>query len=85
LDAAQQVFSASDTRPGGVAEWHSVDQDKPNPYIWGVYQMDDSQSFRIAFARPNRMGGDETGSVASALTEKLKPFALVMCGVCAGN
>ncbi|WP_062274783.1 5'-methylthioadenosine/S-adenosylhomocysteine nucleosidase family protein [Acetobacter cerevisiae] len=40
---------------------------------------------RLVAARPTRMGPTATSTLASTLTTSLKPHAIAMCGVCAGN
>ncbi|NKM58477.1 hypothetical protein GFL21_28955 [Rhizobium anhuiense] len=82
-EAAKMAFS--ETSPGnGVLSWEERN-DASAPYTVGNYVRGEKELFRLALAKPDRMGSIETGRLASALIERLSPQCLVMCGVCAGN
>ena len=82
-EAAMAAFS--ETSPGhGVQKWNDR-KDASAPYVFGTYSRGGVELFRIAVAKPTRMGSIETGRLAATLIERLSPQCLVMCGVCAGN
>ncbi len=82
-DAALVAFS--ELSPGhGVRSWDERN-DVRAPYVFGTYSRGGVELFRIAVAKPGRMGSIETGRLAATLIERLSPQCLVMCGVCAGN
>lgn len=82
-DAAKAVFSNT-SMEGGVLSWNARNN-AVAPYIVGSYSLNGVDLYRLAIAKPNRMGSIETGSLAASLVERLSPQCLVMCGVCAGN
>jgi nucleoside phosphorylase len=69
----------------GLSRWEEHDADTTAPYSTAVYRTSDGTTLSVALARPTRMGGRSIGTIATALTVKLKPTCLAMCGVCAGN
>ncbi|MGO7334229.1 phosphorylase family protein [Rhizobium leguminosarum] len=82
-EAAKTAFS--ETSPGnGVKSWQERN-DASAPYLVGTYLRSEQELFRLAIAKPDRMGSIETGRLAATLIERLSPRCLVMCGVCAGN
>lgn len=82
-EAAKAAFL--ETSPGqGVRIWEERN-DSNAPYIFGTYLRSGTELFRLAIAKPGRMGSIETGRLAATLIERLSPQCLVMCGVCAGN
>ncbi len=84
-DAAKRVLNASDLDGDGVREWREHEATANLPYERGVFYHRGVALFSVAIARPVRMGGIETGPFAGRLADRLRPRALVMCGVCAGN
>ena len=82
-DAAKAAFSET-SAGAGVLSWIERN-DVGAPYIVGSYSRSGTVLYRLAIAKPNRMGSIETGRLAATLVERLSPRCLVMCGVCAGN
>ncbi|GIJ48824.1 hypothetical protein Val02_57100 [Virgisporangium aliadipatigenens] len=83
LEAAKAAGTAITTGPG-VVEWKSESIDDL-PYLTGEYRTSGGRTLRVALARPDDMGGRETGTFTGRLAQALKPRAMVMPGVCAGN
>lgn len=85
LDAAKKAGSAIAPGGPGVLRWEKRDLDGAPPFLWGEYHVDGKARFTVALARPTLMGGRSAGPLAASLADRLRPTALVMCGVCAGN
>lgn len=85
FEAARSAFTAGFDTDGGVRDWRAVDPTSSFPYYQGHYYHESQPLFSIAIAQSPRMGGITTGQLAAVLVERLKPKAIVMCGVCAGN
>jgi nucleoside phosphorylase len=82
-EAAKIAFS--ETSPGdGVRIWEER-ADGNAPHISGTYLRNGTALYRIAIAKPDRMGSVLTGRLTATLIERLSPQCVVMCGVCAGN
>jgi nucleoside phosphorylase len=69
----------------GLSRWEEHDDGGTVPYATAVYRTVAGDSLSVALARPNQMGGRSTSPLATALTDRLAPACLAMCGVCAGN
>jgi nucleoside phosphorylase len=85
LDAARDAGRAAAPGGPGVMTWQERDAYGHTPYEVGDYVTADGRRLSIALARPTRMGGRETGPLATTLTDLLAPTCLAMSGVCAGN
>lgn len=85
FSAAVDVFSKGIGTLKGVRSWHQAVTQDEDEYQVGEFEGSGRTLFRIAFARPTRMGSIRTGGLATTLTDILRPQCLVMCGVCAGN
>lgn len=85
FEAAELAFSAAPLRGDGVQQWVDLALPAAKACRRGVFQRDGVPLFTVVLARPQRMGGIETGQLAAVLAVTLKPGCLVMCGVCAGN
>jgi nucleoside phosphorylase len=85
FEAAKAVFSAASDSQDGVLEWTESKTILNVPHLTGDFVQDASSIFRVALAKPTRMGAIRTGQLAAILVDRLKPRCLVMCGVCAGN
>ena len=83
FDAAYKAGLTANGEGGGVAEWNEV-ENGTTPYLYGEYLFNET-SFKVALARPTRMGSTSTAPITSSLVDQLKPTCLAMCGVCAGN
>ncbi len=84
-EAAKRVFSATSLDGEGVRHWEDIVDSATAPFQRGIFYRDGVQLFRIVLAKPQRMGGIQSGQLAATLAQNLKPTCLVMCGVCAGN
>ena len=82
---ARAVFSTHIGLSEGVREWSSQKTTFNDDYLVGSFFVGGEARFRIALAKPNRMGSVSTSPVATNLANYLRPKCLVMCGVCAGN
>ncbi|WP_432868621.1 TIR domain-containing protein [Microbispora rosea] len=82
-DAARAVGSAYGA--AGLAQWQKHDQDASTPYETIEITSAAGPTLSVALARPTRMGGRAIGPFTTALTERLAPQCVAMCGVCAGN
>lgn len=60
------------------------DEESSCPYLIGTLPAN-ARPLVVALARPTRMGSTATAPIAGALSERLLPQCLAMCGVCAGN
>jgi nucleoside phosphorylase len=69
----------------GMSPWREHGAGGQEPYVTATYDPGTGVRLTVALARPIRMGGRGTSPIATALTEKLQPTCLAMCGVCAGN
>ncbi|MGV1681709.1 phosphorylase family protein [Sphingopyxis sp. NJF-3] len=85
FEAAKKIFSAEALDDDGVRAWQDERAPAVAPHISGVFYHKGEPLYKIALARPDRMGGISTSAVAAVLAERLSPRCLVMCGVCAGN
>lgn len=85
FDAAKVAGLVGTPAGPGVLQWEQRDLDGVPPFLWGEYRVDGKTRFTIALARPTQMGGRATGPFAASLADRLRPEALAMCGVCAGN
>jgi nucleoside phosphorylase len=84
-DAVRDAAMWLPARRTGVKSWQAKDMSRPPEYLLGEYQLSLGGSIKIALALPTRMGGRFTSTVVDALLERLNPYCLAMCGVCAGN
>ncbi|RKH15984.1 hypothetical protein D7X74_16830 [Corallococcus sp. CA047B] len=84
-DAARDAALIRSKDGSGISAWEEHDGDTNTPYLVGDYEVSDRHTIRVALARPTRMGGTATASIAAGLAERLRPRCLAMCGVCAGN
>lgn len=82
---ARAVFCAQTGSTDGVMEWLPRKTHLNDDYLVGSFFVGGEACFRIALAKPSRMGSVSTSPVATNLTNYLRPKCLVMCGVCAGN
>tara|TARA_B100000378_G_scaffold248531_1_gene221310 strand:+ start:1353 stop:2795 length:1443 start_codon:yes stop_codon:yes gene_type:complete len=82
---ARAVFGSNAGSPDGVAEWLPQKTPLNDEHLVGSFFVGGQALFRIALAKPSRMGSVSTSPVATNLTNYLQPKCLVMCGVCAGN
>jgi nucleoside phosphorylase len=82
-DAARAVGSAYAARDR--TGWQKHDRDGSAPYESIEITSAAGPALSVALARPTRMGGRSIGPITTALTERLNPQCLAMCGVCAGN
>ncbi|MBB5539090.1 hypothetical protein [Rhizobium giardinii] len=85
LSAAVEVFSTGIGTLKGVQSWDQAVTADGDEYQVGDFEGSGGTLFRIALARPTRMGSIRTGGLATTLTDLVRPRCLVMCGVCAGN
>ena len=85
FDAARVAGLASTPAGPGVLKWEQRELEGALPFLWGEYRVDGKAPFTVALARPTQMGGRATGPFAASLADRLRPEALAMCGVCAGN
>jgi len=85
FDQARLVFSKSSQSLDGVVDWVPRKTHLNDRYLVGSFLVRGQALFRIALAKPNRMGSVSTSPVATNLANYLQPKCLVMCGVCAGN
>jgi nucleoside phosphorylase len=85
FEAAKATFTARVDTDDGVRDWQAIDPTSSFPYYQGRFDYRGQPLFSIAIAQSPRMGGITTGQLAAVLVERLKPKAVVMCGVCAGN
>jgi nucleoside phosphorylase len=69
----------------GLSRWREHDAGGTTPYATAGFRTGTGETLSVALARPTRMGGRSTGTIATALTDLLRPTCLAMCGVCAGN
>lgn len=84
-ETLRTVATSTSRSKRGVLEWSERESGTDAPYLLGKYDVGNGGSFTLALARPTRMGGTSTGSIAAALVERLSPKCLAMSGVCAGN
>ncbi len=85
LEYEAAIAAFSETSQGqGVLSWEQRDDIRAS-YLVGNYLRGEKELFRLAIAKPDRMGSIDTGRLAATLIERLSPQCLVMCGVCAGN
>jgi nucleoside phosphorylase len=84
LEAARDAALATGPDGSGIARWEPRSQDGL-PYWWGEYRVAGGRRFTVALARPTQMGGRVTGTFAATIADRLRPAALAMSGVCAGN
>ncbi|MER8820488.1 hypothetical protein NKH70_11810 [Mesorhizobium sp. M0991] len=82
---ARAVFGTRARSPEGVQEWLPRKTHLNDDYLVGSFFIGEEARFRIALAKPSRMGSVSTSPVATNLANYLRPKCLVMCGVCAGN
>ena len=80
LDAGRRGLA---THPG-VSAWDERDADHNN-CSFGTFRLAGGGGFSVAVARPTRMGGITTATIAASLIPQLNPQCLAMAGVCAGN
>jgi nucleoside phosphorylase len=85
FETAKTVFSAASAGEDGVRDWTERETISSAPHLTGHFFLNGIACFRVALAKPTRMGANRIGHLATVLVERLKPKYLVMCGVCAGN
>lgn len=81
----EYAAARSATNGVGAGQWREHDADGRAPYLSGEYKTPAGNRITAALARPTGMGGRRTHSIATTLTDLLRPTCLAMCGVCAGN
>jgi nucleoside phosphorylase len=84
LEAAREAALASSPDDPGVTRWEQRNLDGLL-YWWAEYCIGGETRFTVALARPTHMGGRVTGAFAATIADRLRPAALAMSGVCAGN
>ena len=84
-EAARDSVPAENVGGGGKTAWKERDRTTSTPYLVTKLVDADGTDMTVALARPTRMGGPTTSSIASTLVERLKPRCIAMSGVCAGN
>ncbi|WP_433825967.1 hypothetical protein ACQP2E_28150 [Actinoplanes sp. CA-015351] len=84
LEATREAGLASNPDGPGVAQWEQRHLNEL-PYWWGEYRVAGKTRFTVALARPTYMGGRVTGTFAATIADRLRPAALAMAGVCAGD
>ena len=84
FEAAKDAFTVVEAGRDGVREWNAR-EDTNASHLTGTFFSVGRALFTMALAKPTRMGANRTGTVATALVERLRPRYLMMCGVCAGN
>lgn len=85
FEAAKAAGEASTPAGPGVPRWEEGALDGVPPFLWGEYHVSGNTRFSVALARPTQMGGRAVGPFAASLADRLRPAALAMCGVRAGN
>jgi nucleoside phosphorylase len=86
VTALKEEFEAARTALDNAGAKLELRDDRSSPHLTGTLpKLDGTGSFRIALARPTRMGSPATSTIASSLVERLQPGCIAMCGVCAGN
>lgn len=85
ITALQEEYNAARSAQNGVGQWREQESDGHTPHLIGEYATPTGNRLTVALARPTRMGGRQTGPIATTLTDLLQPTFLAMCGVCGGN
>jgi nucleoside phosphorylase len=68
-----------------ILNWTDSARETPTPYLLGTFALPQGPRPRVALARPTRMGPRDMSALCAALVSTLKPYCVVMSGVCAGN
>jgi nucleoside phosphorylase len=85
ITAVKEEHDAVRAALGHAGRWQEHDAEGPSPYSTARYRAPAGATISVALARPTRMGGRGTHTIATTLTNHLRPTCLAMTGVCAGN